>query len=732
MLKDVLRFIAYASLFLVPFVPILISESMFFPYITGKNFTFRILIEIGLFAWILLAILDREYRPKFSWLAVFGLVTLVVMFFANLLGEYAPQSFWSNFERMEGYVTLVHFFIYFLLLGTLLRTPKLWNYFLHTSLAVATYVALFGLGQSTGFIEGATDRVDSTLGNAAYMAVYMLFHIFIAFFLFIKNQHWLLRTAYSLLGLLFIYILLETGTRGTFIGLVVGAGVTVVYLALFGRNYPEVRKVAIVSIVLLVLCGGLFFTFKDSQFVQQSGALHRIATISLEKDLVVRTTIWGMALEGVKEHPILGWGQGNFNYVFNKYYEPSLYGQEQWFDRVHNIFFDWLIAGGVLGFLAYFGILFSALYYLFWRPLFIGDESFTVLERAALLGILAGYFTHNLVVFDNIVSYMFYAIVLAIIHSRVATTMPKVESYSMDEQVVNLVAAPLVVVMAAATIYFVNVPGILAAQDIIDAFRGKDVDEKMAEFQSALNRGSFANQEINEQMASLALPIAQSSSVDQVDKVRHFGTIESEFRELVTQKPNDARLHFIFAGFYRYISKPDKALEQLSIAEQLSPRKPQLFIEKAFASIQAGRMEQALGYLKTAHELAPDFKEARVYYAVGALLAGRDDLFLELASIEDLEQDEALLQAFAQEDMVVTAAHEMNQYDFLKYILEERIKLNPTDAQARTNLAIAYYETGDTKRAIEILKQAVADIPSFKEQGEEFIADFLSGKAVTR
>jgi len=43
-----------------------------------------------------------------------------------------------------------------------------------------------------------------------------------------------------------------------------------------------------------------------------------------------------MAWEGVKEKPLLGWGQENFNLVFNKYYEPSLYGQEVWFDRVHN------------------------------------------------------------------------------------------------------------------------------------------------------------------------------------------------------------------------------------------------------------------------------------------------------------------------------------------------------------------------------------------------------------
>ncbi len=732
MLKDVLRFLAYGSIFLVPLVPLFVSESMFFPYITGKNFAFRILVEIGLASWILLAFLDKDYRPRFSYIAISGAVLLVVMFVANIFGEYPPKSFWSNFERMEGYVTLVHFYFYFLLLGTLLCSQKLWNYFLHTSLTVAAYVALYGLGQSLGLVAGAIDRVDSTLGNAAYMAVYMLFHIFILALLYLRNRNLLLRFAYGLLGLLFIYILLATGTRGTFIGLVAGAGVAVIYLALFSRQYPEVRRVAIMGLALLIILGGLFFAFRDSQFVQENGALHRIATISLEKDLIVRTTIWGMAWQGVKERPLLGWGQGNFNYVFNKYYEPSLYGQEQWFDRVHNIFFDWLIAGGVLGFVAYFSILISALYYLFWRPLFEVDESFTVLERAVLLGLLAGYFTHNLVVFDNLVSYMFFAVTLGLIHSRVSTRIESIDNFVVDQQVVNRVAVPLVAALAIATIYFVNVPGILAARDIIDAFQGQDIDAKLTEFQSALARGSFANQEINEQMASLAPGLLQVAGLSAADRIGYLSVIESEFQKLIEDKPGDARLHIIFATFYRQVNNPQKALEHLAIARSLTPRKPQVMIEQGFASIQAGNFDEALQYFKDAYALEPNFLGARVYYAVGALLAGKNGLFAELADIGELEENPELLRAFAKEDMIVTAAHETNHYDFLKFILEERVKLAPEDAQARTNLAIAYYETGNTTRAVEILNQAVKDIPSFKKQGQEIIADMLSGKLETR
>ena len=187
-MKDILKGAVYFGLFLIPFITLYVANGFFFPYITGKNFAFRIIVEIVVAFWLLLALLDAEYRPRFSWiLAAFGGL-LAVMLVANAQGEHLVTAFWSNFERMDGYVTLVHVFLYFVVLGTMLRTPKAWSYFLHTSVVVAGFVALNGLSQ----LSSANVRVDSTLGNAAYMAVYMLFHVFILMYLSSKQK--LLRT----------------------------------------------------------------------------------------------------------------------------------------------------------------------------------------------------------------------------------------------------------------------------------------------------------------------------------------------------------------------------------------------------------------------------------------------------------------------------------------------------------------------------------------------------------
>ncbi|MEX2341246.1 MAG: hypothetical protein WD605_02915, partial [Candidatus Paceibacterota bacterium] len=182
-MKDILKWVMWGAVFTVPFVLLIVSESMFFPYITGKNFAFRILVEVAVAAWVLLALVDRAYRPRFSWIlaTIGGLVA--VMFVANIFGEYAPKSFWSNFERMEGWVMLVHFFLYFVVLGSVIKTEKLWNWFFNTALVAAVIMSLYALAQVAGVVDisqGGAWRVDARLGNSTYLGVYMLFHMFIA------------------------------------------------------------------------------------------------------------------------------------------------------------------------------------------------------------------------------------------------------------------------------------------------------------------------------------------------------------------------------------------------------------------------------------------------------------------------------------------------------------------------------------------------------------------------
>ncbi len=725
-MKDILKAIVFIGLFAIPFLPIYVESSYFFPYITGKNFAFRIIIEIAFAAWVLLALYDKQYRPRFSWLlSGFGAL-IVVMFAADLFGEYPLKSIWSNYERMDGFVTLAHLFLYFVVLSSSITTQKVWNYLFHTSLAIALVVAVYGLMQQAGLAGPAGGRVESWLGNAAYMAIYMLFHIFIAFYLFVRAKMNWQGLSYALLAGLFVFTLLLTGTRGTFLGFLGGSFVTVAYIAIFGAKYPQFRKYAAAGFVGLTLLAAGFFVVKDSTFVQSSPSLSRIANIDIASDLTIRGVIWGMALEGVKERPVLGWGQSGFSYVFNKQYEPALWGQEAWFDRVHNIFLDWLIAGGVLGLLAYLSIFGAAFYYLFWQPLRTPKEShtFNVLERGVIIGLLSGYFVHNLVVFDNIVSYIFFVIILALIHSRVSTPWTKVQNCKIDEKMIVQFATPIIILVTAGIIYLVNVPAMTAAGDIIDALRKPSVSEKIVEFQQALDRGSFGRQEIVEQLAQSALVAIRQPEVTTEDKKAIVNLAESELIKMTKDKPGDARLHIFLASFYNSFGTPEtleKAREQAAIARELSPNKQSIITEQAVIELQAGNIEKGRDFLKEAYLLDTNNHEALVLYATSLVSLGEVDEAKSLIGTDNFRH-------FATNDYAVSTVEQSGDYNWLVELLKERIIANPQDLSSRVSLAAAYVELGDKTAAVSTLEEAIALFPQYQDSFQCFIGNIKVGK----
>ena len=116
-LKSVLLWIIKGGLFIVPFIPLYVSKVLFFPYITGKAFVFRIIVEIVFAAWALLAIFYKEYRPKKTPLLIALSIFIAVVTLANIFGVNPSFSFCSNYERMEGLVAYLHLFEYFLVFG---------------------------------------------------------------------------------------------------------------------------------------------------------------------------------------------------------------------------------------------------------------------------------------------------------------------------------------------------------------------------------------------------------------------------------------------------------------------------------------------------------------------------------------------------------------------------------------------------------------------------------------
>jgi O-antigen ligase/tetratricopeptide (TPR) repeat protein len=720
-MKDFLQTIIVGGVFALPFIVLIVVNDLFFPFITGKNFAFRIIIEIIFGAWVVLALLDARFRPRWSWIVGGFGALLAVLLISNTLGAHPPTSFWSNFERMEGYVTLVHLFMYVLVAGSVLRTTQLWGWFWHISLLAASYVALDGLQE---YAENSS-RIQGVLGNAAYLAIYMLFHVFVALYLFVRNTNIAARVGYALLAVLFAYVLLQTGTRGTAIGMVAGLGTVVAYLAVFGRQYPQVRMYAVGLCALLVVLLGGFFAARESAFVQNNSTLARIANIDLQEDLEVRGVIWGMALEGVAERPVFGWGQSNFNFVFNQNYDPFLYDQEQWFDRVHNIFLDWLIAGGVLGFAAYFVMFGAALYYLMrGQRVLPQEEQFTVLEQAVLVGALAGYLTHNLVVFDNIISYIFFASILAMIHARIGSPIAAVQSFAIRRDTVLHVVAPATLVVLGAVVYFVNIPSYHTAAGIIDAMRAPTIEEKLNEYNAILENRGFGKQEVAEQMAQEALRVWRQQDVDPVKKERFAARAEEVLVEQIQEKPGDARLHVFLGAFYRTIEQPQAAQDEFAVARDLSPNKPSIVVQQGATELALGNATSARDFFKEALNLDERNQQARVLYAASLFSLG------ENATAKSVLEagGEAAKRAFATDNFALNTVKEADDRSFLIELYELRSEVRSDDPQTWASLAFLYYEAGQNDAAIETLNAASDAIPDFADTASCYIDNIRAGE----
>ena len=150
---NLIKYFLYAGIFAVPFLVFIVSSSMFFPFITGKNFSFRIITEVMTALWLILMLFDARYKPRKSWVLAMLAIFVGIVALSSIFGENFYRSFWSNYERMEGLVTYLHLLAYFLVLAGMLKTEKVWNWLFNTSLFASVIIAFTAFSNYLGYCK---------------------------------------------------------------------------------------------------------------------------------------------------------------------------------------------------------------------------------------------------------------------------------------------------------------------------------------------------------------------------------------------------------------------------------------------------------------------------------------------------------------------------------------------------------------------------------------------------
>lgn len=781
--KNALLYTIMALIYGVLFTPLIISTSLFFPYITGKAFAFRFLVEVATALYIVLVIFDRSYLPKKGTILTAIIAFTAVLGISTLTAEDPVKSFWSNFERMEGYVTILHLFFFFIVSSMVFRTKQAWYGLFNITLAISIALGLRAFADYNPSRNGVflvemfrgikyfflslfgsseqTIRIAGTLGNSSYLGVYSLIHTFIAGLLLVtlagikKFKDAPVRYVVYIGAILFnIIVLYNTGTRGSFVGLVAGSLVTALIpliLVAFGKGAfnksisetlkKNIKTGGAIAIVCILVIVGLLGKYKESDFVKSSNLLYRFSsliTTDIKGVLATqgesRSLLWGMSWRGVQERPILGWGQDNFPYVFAKYYDPRMYAQEQWFDRTHNVFFDWLIAGGLVGLLSYMA-LFVVLIYVLWKKTIFNQDNTVVdvLEKSVLTGLLTAYFVHNLFIFDNLASYILFFVLLAYVHQQ-STFSPKDTTSTKPLFDSSTVQGALILVTVLAFGYVSNeavYKPYMSGRTLIQALQYsqpetmKALGEDRASpkivfslFEKALAYNTFANTEIRERLAEVAPSVISMTKDEQL--IKSFNTlVTDEYKKAILKNPKDPRPLMFMALYLQKFGLNAEALSYMERAIELSPTKQSFHHQKAILEITLGKTKEAIQTFKKAYELEPSSKESKVLYALGLIY---DNNFAEAKKI--LADD---VNALSDQRILETLA-ERKMFNEVVEIGKLKIAADPENPQGYMSLAGLYLKIKRPADAIAQIRKVIELSPDFKQAGEYYISEIQAGR----
>jgi len=586
------------------------------------------------------------------------------------------------------------------------------------TIAVAVVISLYGIAQLAGWtpIHQGANRLDASLGNSAYLAVYMLFHAFLAAYMVAlawANKKIDRVYIYSALATLFSFILLETQTRGTVLGMVGGILLGCLLYALCARG-DGVKRARLINggiVVLVILLGLGFYFARNNAWIKNNDITGRLASISLSDTTTISRLdyIWPMAIKGAFSSPktaLIGWGQEDFNYIFNANYSPHMWADEQWFDRAHNVFLDWLVNGGLAALLLYISLYLLAMWYI-WK------SSLSIAEKSIFTGLFAGYAVHNMFVFDNLASYFLFFLVLAFAFSlRDSKGFAWLENMKQNDEAANYVVLPFAAILFVVVLYFINIRPIQANTDLIaalvDCQGQQSAPPSVQLWQKALDVNAYvANQEIREQLLSCAENVISSRSIDNDTKSAFFDLVNTEVQKQVAATPADARIYTLAGGFYNDIGQWPFSQALLVKAHQLSPGKQAIDFELGLNYLNTASTTAGVALFKQAYESDTTYPDAGINYASALIATGDEaDAAPLLAQNASWQTDNRIINAYVAE----------KNYTKVISLYKTLVAQNPSNIQDRVSLAAAYYANKDIYDAKATINQAIKDFPLYKDQ----------------
>jgi tetratricopeptide (TPR) repeat protein len=319
------------GLYVIAFIPLIIFSEFLSPFHFGKVIVFRSIIEVMVVFYVLLLLSPqrKRYLPTKSRIFWAFAIFTVAFGITSFAGIDTYQSFWGTLERMGGWFTFLHYFAFFTILVAMFKDRKDWIRLIQLTLFVGVLSALYGFLQKTGFEwvigAGGRSKIFGTIGNPALFAGYMIINAFLALTMFFsKDAKPTHKNYYFSVFLMTSLAIFLTGVRGSVLGWVVG-------LAVFGflLGSRKWRKLTVIFLIFVAISASMLYSLRNTDFVKSNQYLDRYADISpTTYTIKTRTWAWGAGIDGWNDSVktiLVGYGPENFNYPFSFHFNPNFY-----------------------------------------------------------------------------------------------------------------------------------------------------------------------------------------------------------------------------------------------------------------------------------------------------------------------------------------------------------------------------------------------------------------------
>lgn len=720
-------------------MPLVIFSQFMSPFHFGKVIVFRTMVEIMVVLYLILIWQYPAYRPRFNKIHWAFLAFTLAFFLTSLTSIDVYLSWWGTLERMGGFWTFAHYFIFFVILTSVFRTRKEWLTLFNVIIGAAVLSAIYGFGQKTNiafFIgSGNRARIFGTIGNAALFAGYQLLALFLALTLYFKETHSnRLKLFYGVSAVLMAIAVLMTVVRGSILALAVGL---FIFTALkIWETRSQLAKRAFITLVI----GGILFVgfsvlFKDSQIVKNSSFLTRLTDFSPETYTVkTRLWTWRAGLTGWMESAktvLLGWGPDSYNYPFSKYFNPKFFrglGSETLFDRAHNMFIEVLVTMGLIGFIAYLSIFSTALQSL-WKKLKqrTSDAGYIV----GLISLIIVYAIHNSFIFDTAANFIIFFSILGFI--SFLTSPPAEIPKEMRPRPLTAMKKAVVLVLGITVLIVIYNTNILTSRanytttrGIIQSWAG-DFSGAVVKYKEAIAYDVAGKYEYRHRFAQYALEYSVSHKM--TPEIREALSVASkEVQKNIDENQLDYLPYLyqsrIFITLGREDSKSpynDEALKYSFEAQKLSPTFIRTYYEIGQAYLNKKNFVEAAKYFQEAVALNPDVGLSHWYLGIVEFDSG--NIQKALASI-----DEALNRGFqpseADYNRMLNMYLKLEDYNRIVAVYEQLIKMKPSNPQYYASMAASYAKVGRIDDAVNAAHRAAELDPSFESEARAFIKSF--------